>query len=405
MSRTTLSSGRRGSAGRDAAARADRGVRIPADIDRPDRLLAGLTARQLAWLIAGATAAYLLLVVVRRWAPLPVAAALSAPPLLAAAVVAFAGRDGLSGDRLLAAGLAHWRRPSLLAPLPEAAPLAPPWARALLEADSPAPTAVGGWGLPVRAITDSTRQPTADPDDRPVADAGDDGTPAAVTPSGPNRELTSAAGQVGVLDLGTDGTAVIAAASCVNFTLRSPAEQDALTAAFGRFLNSSGGRLQILLRSHPLDLTDLIGRLQQAAGSLPHPALATAAFEHAAFLRQLSARPAVRHRQALLVLHDPRRPQVAGPLLTGRLSDAARGLARAGITVRPLGAGEAAVVLAQCADPRTTTTPAGAVGSVGLWADDEDWVRGGLAELGFAGINTHPALWRDPDTAREEGTA
>jgi hypothetical protein len=319
----------------------DRRVRIPADIDRPDRLLAGLTARQLCWLAAGGTVGYLLFAAVGQVAPLPVAAGLAAVPLLVSAVLAFAGRDGLPGDRLIGAALAHRRNPADLVAAPaDAAPL-PGWASALLDSDSDSgAAAAAGWGLPVRSIADAVGGPEPG---RTAGRAGDTHTAL------PER--------VGALDLGSDGTAVLAAASCVNFSLRSPTEQDALTTAFGRYLNSCDGSLQILLRAHPLDAAPLTDRLRRAAGGLPHPALETAALEHADYLQQLSAQPGVLHRQALLVLRDPRPPAVAGPLLTGRIADAQVGLARAGITVRPLSAGEAGAVLAQAADPTNAHPP------------------------------------------------
>jgi hypothetical protein len=47
----------------------------------------------------------------------------------------------------------------------------------------------------------------------------------------------------GVIGLGSAGAAV-AAVSTVNFALRSPGEQDALTAAYGRWLNSLTGPVQ-----------------------------------------------------------------------------------------------------------------------------------------------------------------
>jgi hypothetical protein len=54
-------------------------VRIPADIAQPDRILAGLTARQLAILVLAGLPAGLLLLA-RPLVPLPVATALAALP-------------------------------------------------------------------------------------------------------------------------------------------------------------------------------------------------------------------------------------------------------------------------------------------------------------------------------------
>ena len=54
-------------------------VRIPADLDRPDRILGGLTARQLAILAAGGVAAWTLVGLLEPLVGLPAAAGLAAP--------------------------------------------------------------------------------------------------------------------------------------------------------------------------------------------------------------------------------------------------------------------------------------------------------------------------------------
>ena len=78
----------------------------------------------------------------------------------------------------------------------------------------------------------------------------------------------------------------VAAASTVNFALRTPAEQHALTAAFGRWLNSLRGPVQILIRAQRVDLSAMAAALREAAPALPHPALEAAALDHAGFLGQ-----------------------------------------------------------------------------------------------------------------------
>jgi hypothetical protein len=54
--------------------------------------------------------------------------------------------------------------------------------------------------------------------------------------------------------------------STVNFALRSPAEQDALAAAYGRWLNSLTGPAQVLIRARRADLTGTRARLGSASG-------------------------------------------------------------------------------------------------------------------------------------------
>ena len=71
-------------------------VRIPADVDRPDRILAGLTARQLALIAVPAVVAWAGYLAIRRPVP-PVVFVAGATPLAVAAVVLATGRrDGVS---------------------------------------------------------------------------------------------------------------------------------------------------------------------------------------------------------------------------------------------------------------------------------------------------------------------
>jgi hypothetical protein len=130
----------------------------------------------------------------------------------------------------------------------------------------------------------------------------------------------------------------------VNFALRTPSEQDALVASFGRWLNGLNAPVQLLVRTHRLDLSETVERLRAAAPSLPHPALEAAAAEHADYLEALAARRDVLHRQVLLTAREPHpgrgRTRAAGldvsaPMrLHRRLDEAARALSGAQITVR-----------------------------------------------------------------------
>ena len=108
-----------------------------------------------------------------------------------------------------------------------------------------------------------------------------------------------------MIGLGSAGAATVAAVSTVNFALRSPAEQDALAAAYGRWLNSLTGPVQILVRAGRADLSAAVAALREAAPALPHPALEQAALEHAGFLEGLAAERDVLTRQALLIVREP----------------------------------------------------------------------------------------------------
>lgn len=297
----------------DSGSRTDGRVRIPADVDRPDRILAGLTARQLVLLAVPAIFLWAAYLGLRRWVPLPVFAGVVAPLVVAVVAIALGQRDGLSLDRLLLASLRQWRGPRQLVPAPDGIP-APP---ALVDRTVPGP-APSPLTLPARGL-----------------------------------------GEGGVLDLGPDGAAVIARVIPVNFALRTPAEQQALVGGFGRWLNSLTTPIQIVVRSTPVDLSDPVHELREAAGGLPHPALEAAAREHAEFLAGLAAGRDLLARQVLLILREPAITDGAADRVRRAAADATAALAGCDLTVAPLDATLAAGVLAAALDPWAPLRPAG----------------------------------------------
>ncbi len=297
------------------------GARIPADVDRPDRLLGGLTARQLAILAATTLLAWGVGALARTLAPLPVAAALAWPFLVVGLALAVGRRHGLSLDRLLVAAWRQQRAPRRMVVAPEGVQAPPAWlAGAIDPAELPAPLA-----LPIRGL---------------------DG---------------------GVLDLGPDGAAVICRASALTFSLRTEAEQAALVASFARFLHAIAPPIQVqmLVRAVPVDLAGMTAAIQQAAGGLPHPALERAAREHAGFLGELAARRDVRSREILVVFRQPTSGSGTPPggtaaareVLGRGAEQAAALLAAAGITLRRLDAAQTAAVLARAASPDRLRPP------------------------------------------------
>jgi hypothetical protein len=278
-------------------------VRIPADMDRPDRILAGLTGRQLAILAVAGVAVWVGYSAIHRVVPLPLFGALTAPILVGALFLALGRRDGLGLDRFLAAAIRQARSPRRLVPAPEGVLPAPTWA--------------GNGGRPPAAL------------------------------SLPHRDV----GDAGTVDLGPDGAAVICQASAVAFALRTPTEQQALAVAFGRYLNSLAAPIQILVRSEPVDLTAAVAHLREAAGGLPHPALEGAALAHARFLADLAEHQDLLTREVLLVLRDPAGGPDPATRLRHRVEEATRGLAAAGVTVTALDAPAAVDCLRSAIDP------------------------------------------------------
>jgi hypothetical protein len=291
---------------------------IPADIERPDKILAGLTARQVAILATAAVIIWAAFEATRRLVAPPVFAVLAAPVAVAAAALVMGQRDGLTLDRLLIAAWRHARSPRRLVTAPGGIPAAPAWAGSEL----------------------GRRQ---------------GGPPAPLEP------LYRAVTAEGVIGLGDGGNAVAAAVSTVNLALRTPAEQDALTAAYGRWLNSLTGPVQILIRAGHADLTAAVADLEDTAPALPDPALEAAALDHAAFLTELAGSRDLLTRQVILVTREPRRTGPGAARAAGggglraaqRTAEAARLLSAVDLTVSALDGAQVTALLTAAADPGT----------------------------------------------------
>lgn len=322
-------------------------VRIPADVEREDRVLAGLTVRQLAILAVTGLVLYAVYAAIRDLIPAAGFLVVATPVAVAAGLLALGSRDGVSLDRLALAALRQRMTPRLQIAAPEGV------------------TATPGW-----VTTHATR----------LDEAMTSAEPSAL--QFPAEAVTEA----GVIDLGADGMAAVAVASTVNFGLRTPGEQEALVASFGRYLHSLTSPVQILIRAQRLDLSVQIAELREQAGGLPHPALEAAAREHADFLAQLAQQSELLRRQVLLILREPLTstpPRWAGRLPGGRvrrLDDHAAGLRRAaetrlarrlgeavallsaaGIVITPLDASQATAVLAGACNPDGLIPPTAAL--------------------------------------------
>ncbi|MFC7742081.1 PrgI family protein [Nocardiopsis composta] len=181
-------------------------ARIPADIDRPEPVVAGLTARQLLICVPPALGMWAAYLAVGGAVPTGVLAAVALPVAAVVAVVALGRRDGLGLDAYALAAAAWWRTPK-----------------------KHTPTARAG------------RLPTWAPRHRPERLA-------------PLRLPASAISDEGVIDLG-DREAAILACSTLNFHLASGREQDAAIGAYALVLDSLTHPVQICLQGRPLDLS------------------------------------------------------------------------------------------------------------------------------------------------------
>ena len=89
-----------------------RPVRIPSDVNRPDRVVGPFTARQAAILAGTGAVLYLPWTVVGSLVAAPLFLAGAVPVAAAAVVIALGHRDGLSMDRLLVAAIRHRLTPA-----------------------------------------------------------------------------------------------------------------------------------------------------------------------------------------------------------------------------------------------------------------------------------------------------
>ncbi len=236
-------------------------AKMAADVDAPDKILYGLTFRQLAVLAVTAVIFY------GAWEGLhphvPVPLLLGAGVLVGGVVfaVVVSRRDGMSMDAWLLAAIRHARQPRALSTT-DAAPATPDWVQ---------PPQSGRVRLPAPL--------------RLPADAIDDD---------------------GQITLGNTRAAIVAATT-VNLALRTNDEQAALIDAYGRWLNSLSTPTQILVSAQPVDLRSHARTLAATAASLPHPGLVEACADHAAFLEQLAVQRDPLRRQARCVPCTPRR--------------------------------------------------------------------------------------------------
>ena len=220
-------------------------AKVLADFEAPDRILYGLTARQLAILATATALSYLAWQATATRLPLPLIAAGIIPILGVATMLALGRRDGLTLDVWLWAAIAHRRAPRRAVPAAEGIVDAPPWAPSSMNSDGdsagdgPAPAVLR---LPARTIDDS-----------------------------------------GTVDTG-DSAVVLVAATTVNLGLRTGAEQNALIGGYARWLNALTGPVQVVVSAQRVDLTGHAQRVADAAQAITDPALAEAALDYAEFL-------------------------------------------------------------------------------------------------------------------------
>ncbi|MFY1700186.1 PrgI family protein [Micromonospora sp. WMMA1923] len=287
-------------------------TRIPADVDAPDRVAYGLTWRQLAILAVAGLLLYTAWHGLRGVVP---------PQVVAFGAVVVGGlvfglvvgrRDGLPLDGWLLHAVRHARAPKALSTSAAPAVPAPDW-----------------------VVPPAGRMPLPAPLRLPADAIADDG------------EIS--------LD---GGRAAVVAATTVNLTLRTAAEQTALVEAYGRWLNSLATPTQVVVCAQPVDLAGHARRVAEACRRQPHPALEAACADHAAFLADLAERRDPLRRQVLVVTRTG--PDDHGAhTARRRADDTARVLSGLGVTARALDGTAVTAALAAAADPYRTARPGG----------------------------------------------
>ncbi|GAB1644336.1 PrgI family protein [Krasilnikovia sp. MM14-A1259] len=286
-------------------------ARIPADVERPDRIAFGLTGRQLVILTVTGLVLYAAWTALVTVVPPLVFAVCCVPIVGMAFFVAVGRRDGIGLDGWLLAGLRHRRAAHRLVPVDDPIGAAPAWV--------------------------STTQ---GPGDR---------LPLPAPLRLPARGFTAE----GLVDLGSDGTTGLVAASTVAFGLRTPAEQNGLVAGFARWLHSLDGPAQILVRAQRVDLAHVGDRILAHAPSLPHPALEHAAMSHASFLEEVAARRELLHRHVTVAVRSTRSPGHA----SHQAAETVRALSGCEVAASVLDPVDAAATLAGALNPSAVSSP------------------------------------------------
>lgn len=233
---------------RPGAGEAELRAKIPADVDAPDRLAFDLTFRQLTVLVMAGLTGLMLWSLLARTVPMAPAAARAlvlVPVAGAALALAVGRRDGLSLDAWLLAAVLFRHRPHRLVPVEADDP--PGWAPMV----APSPDASGSRSG--RGSRGGSAEPVVSLLRLPADALDPDGTVH-------HRSRSTSAGSA--------SAAVLVAATTVNVTLRTPAEQAGLVAGLGRWLNGLTTRVQIVVSTRRVDLPAHAVRIADRAHEL-----------------------------------------------------------------------------------------------------------------------------------------
>ena len=288
-------------------------AKIPADIEMPDRIFAGLTIRQLA--IAGLSLALVWSCFYLLAARLPfgLALALCAPLAAIGLAVVWVQPSGLPAERFLMFALRHAMSPKKMTPRSDPLP-------------SAGRTPSGDFApitLPVRRVTED-----------------------------------------GILDLGSEGLAMVSRCSSLNLALRSEAEQEALIGGFARLLNSLDGPIQFLIRAERVEVTELLVTLKQQANALPSPQLRSVAADYAGFIHSVTNGKQMLRHSAMVSIREPRSAPDAVRRLRRRMDETGVLLRQIGVLMRPMDGPAVSHTIRKSTDPASPFHPRCSTGGV-----------------------------------------
>jgi len=281
-------------------------ARIPADVETPDRIVYGLTARQLAILAVAAVIEYGIYKNIGHLLPLPVVLGLLVPVAALAVGLALGSRDGLPMDRWLLGAIRHSRAPKRLVPAAGGQAAAAP-----------------GWAPP-------------DPSRNPLSVL---------------RLPAQAISEAGIVDTGGQVVALVACTT-VNIGLRTGDEQAALIGGYGRWLNGLAGPVEVIISAQRVDLSSHAQRIAERTQLIANDALADAAADYADFLDDLSMRrdPLWRTVTVAVTAHGDKGRDTE---VARRADHAAGALAALGVQTAVLDGSRVTSVLSVAVDPYT----------------------------------------------------
>lgn len=330
-------------------------VRIPADVDREDRVIGPLTARQLLILAVTGIVLYGAYTITREFVPLVAFLIVAIPIGVTAAFLALGQRDGITMDRLVLAALRQRMSPQHRVAAPEGIRPAPEWLGSQVTNSS----SKGGVAVVAVCSTINFGLRTPAEQESLVASFG--------------RYLHSLTAPVQVL---------------------VRAERLDLSGQIAELREQAGGlphpALERAAREHA-EYLDQLGRAtdllrRQVLLILREPLLTTGPTDGLGGASPLAALTAKRKAAKQAALVDDATRRAAEARLVRRLGEAVELLSPSGIVVTPLDAGRATAVLAAACNPDSLIPPNSGLAAsdeVITTAPDEGWDAGAFGRAAF----------------------